>query len=66
VKLSMGRTVCEGKRLMLAEMRRMGQEWRKRFPGSAFFITGKDKGELTVPLGSYLPQDEVRSRLRRP
>ena len=55
----------EGKRLMLAEMRRMGRrEWRKRFPGPTFFITRKDKGELSVPLGSCLPQGEVRSELR--
>ena len=45
VKLSKGKTVYEGKRLSLAEMRRMGRkEWRKRFPGPTFFITGKDKG----------------------
>ncbi len=47
VKLSKGRTVYEGKRLTLSEMRRMGRmEWRKRFPGPTFFITGKDKGKL--------------------
>src|SRR5580658_3363828 len=47
VKLSKGRTAYEGKRLSLAEMRRMGRkEWRKRFPGPTFFITGKDKGKL--------------------
>ena len=47
VKLSKGKTVYEGKRLSLAEMRRMGRkEWRKRFPGPTFFITGKDKGKL--------------------
>jgi hypothetical protein len=62
VKLSKGR--YEGKRLMLAEMRRMGRtDWRKRFPGPTFF-TGKDKGELRVLLGSRLPQGEVRSELR--
>jgi len=48
VKLSRGRTVYEGKRLTLAEMRRMGRkEWRKRFPGPTVFITGKDKGKLS-------------------
>jgi len=48
VKLSKGRTVYEGKRLSLAEMRRMGRkEWRKRFPGPTFFITGKDKAKLS-------------------
>jgi superfamily II DNA or RNA helicase len=48
VKLSKGRTVYEGKRLTLPEMRRMGRkEWRKRFPGPTFFITGKDKGKLS-------------------
>jgi len=47
VKLSKGRTIYEGKRFTLAEMRRMGRkEWRTRFPGPAFFITGKDKGKL--------------------
>jgi len=47
VKLSKGRTIYEGKHLTLAEMRRMRRaEWRKRFPGPVFFITGKDKGKL--------------------
>ncbi|MGD0445354.1 MAG: helicase-related protein [Edaphobacter sp.] len=47
VKLSKGRTIYEGKRFTLAEMRRMGRrEWRTRFPGQTFFITGKDKGKL--------------------
>jgi hypothetical protein len=47
VKLNKGKTVYEGKRLSLAEMRRMGRkEWRKRFPAPTFFITGKDKGKL--------------------
>jgi len=47
VKLSKGRTIYEGKRLTLVEMRRMGRkEWRTRFPGPTFFITGKDKGKL--------------------
>ena len=47
VKLSKGKTVYEGKRLSLAEMRRMvRKEWRKRFAGPTFFITGKDKGKL--------------------
>jgi hypothetical protein len=31
VKSSMGRTVCESKRLMLAEMRRMGQSGANAF-----------------------------------
>jgi hypothetical protein len=48
--------VYEGKRLMLAEMRMGPKEWRKRFPGPTFFIMGKDKGELSAPLGSCLPQ----------
>ena len=48
VKLSGGRTVYEGKRLSLSEMRRMGRkEWRKRFVCPTFFITGKDKGKLS-------------------
>src|SRR5260370_32213525 len=47
VKLSKGKTVYEGKHLSLAEMRRMGRrEWRERFPGPVFFVTGKDKGKL--------------------
>src|SRR5208337_3255712 len=47
VKLSKGRTVYEGKRLTLSEMRRMGRkEWKRRFPGPTFFITGKDKAKL--------------------
>ena len=47
VKLSKGRTAYEGKRITLSEMRRMGRkEWRRRFPGPTFFITGKDKGKL--------------------
>jgi superfamily II DNA or RNA helicase len=47
VKLSKGRTAYEGKRLTLPEMRCMGRkEWRRRFPGPTFFITGKDKGKL--------------------
>ena len=48
VKLSKGRTVYEGKRLSLSEMRRTGRkEWRKRFECPTFFITGKDKGKLS-------------------
>src|SRR5580704_667809 len=48
VKLSKGKTVYEGKHLTLSEMRRMGRkEWRKRFTGPTFFITGKDKGKLS-------------------
>ena len=36
------------KRLSLAEMWHMARkERRKRFPGPAFFITGKDKGKLS-------------------
>jgi len=47
VKLSKGRTIYEGKRFTLAELRRMGRkEWRSRYPGPVFFITGKDKGKL--------------------
>jgi hypothetical protein len=48
VKLRNGRTVYEGKRLTLSDMRKMGRkEWNKRFPGPAFFITGKDKAKLS-------------------
>jgi hypothetical protein len=48
VKLSKGKTIYEGKRLTLAEMRRIGRkEWRKKFSGPTFFITGKDKGKLS-------------------
>lgn len=48
VKLSKGKTIYEGKRTSLAEMRRLGRkEWRKRFTGPTFFITGKDKGKLS-------------------
>ena len=48
VKLRNGRTVYEGKRLTLSDMRQVGRgEWRKRFPGPVFFITGKDKGKLS-------------------
>jgi hypothetical protein len=47
VKLRKGRIVYEGMRLSLADLRLMGRkEWRKRCPGPAFFITGKDKGKL--------------------
>jgi len=47
VKLSKGRTVYEGKRLTLSEMRRMGRkDWKRRLPGPTFFITGKDKAKL--------------------
>jgi hypothetical protein len=48
VKLNKGRSVYEGKRLSLAVMRGMGRkEWQRRFPGSTFFVTGKDKGKLS-------------------
>ena len=48
VKLSKGRTVYEGKRISLPEMRQIGRnEWRKRLPGPTFFISGKDKGKLS-------------------
>jgi hypothetical protein len=48
VKLKNGRTVYEGKRLTLSDMRRMGRrEWRKRFPWPTVFITGKDRGKLS-------------------
>jgi hypothetical protein len=48
VKLRNGRTVYEGKRLTLSDMRQMGRkEWRKRFPGPTFFIAGKDKAKLS-------------------
>lgn len=48
VKLNHGRTVYEGRRLSLADMRGMGRkEWQKRFPCPTFFITGKDKGKLS-------------------
>ncbi|MBS1805468.1 MAG: DEAD/DEAH box helicase [Acidobacteria bacterium] len=48
VKLNKGKTVYEGKRLSLADMRRMGRkEWQRRFSTPTFFITGKDKGKLS-------------------
>jgi hypothetical protein len=48
VKLRNGRTVYEGKRLTLSDMRKMGRkEWNNRFPGPAYFITGKDKAKLS-------------------
>jgi hypothetical protein len=48
VKLSKGRTIYEGKKLSLADMRRMGrEEWQNRFSCPTFFITGKDKGKLS-------------------
>lgn len=48
VRLSNGKVVYEGKRLALADMRRMDRiEWRERFPYPVFFITGKDKGKLS-------------------
>ncbi len=48
VKLNKGKTVYEGKRLSLADMRRMGRkEWQRRFPSPTFFIIGKDKGKLS-------------------
>ena len=48
VKLKNGKTVYEGKRLTLSDMRRMGRrEWRKRFPWPTVFITGKDRGKLS-------------------
>jgi len=47
VRLRKGRIVFEGMRLSLADLRRMSrEEWRKRCPAPAFFITGKDKGKL--------------------
>ena len=47
VKLGSGKIVHEGKRLGLAEMRRMGRNgWRRHFPVPTFFITGKDKAKL--------------------
>jgi hypothetical protein len=48
VKLSQGRTVYDGRRLTLSDMRHMGRkEWRRRYPGPTFFITGKDRGKLS-------------------
>jgi hypothetical protein len=48
VRLNKGKTAYEGKRLSLADMRRMGrQEWQKRFACPTFFIIGKDKGKLS-------------------
>jgi hypothetical protein len=47
VRLSKGKTIYEGKHFTLADLRHMGRkEWRKRFPGPTFFITGKDKAKL--------------------
>ena len=48
VRLNKGKTVYEGKRLSLAEMRHLGRKaWGNRFTGPTFFITGKDKGKLS-------------------
>jgi hypothetical protein len=48
VRLNKGKTIYYGNRLSLSEMRRWGRrEWRKRFSGPTFFITGKDKGKLS-------------------
>jgi hypothetical protein len=48
VKLRNGKIIYEGKKLSLAEMRRLGRrEWKKRFTAPTFFITGKDKGKLS-------------------
>ena len=48
VKLNRGKIIYEGKRLSLAEMRRLGRrEWKRRFSSPTFFITGKDKGKLS-------------------
>jgi hypothetical protein len=48
VKLNKGRTVYDGRRLTLSDMRHMGRkEWRRRYPGPTFFITGKDRGKLS-------------------
>ena len=47
VRLSKGKTVYEGKRMTLAEMRRLGRRgWKERFPGPTYFIIGKDRGKL--------------------
>ena len=48
VRLNNGRAVYEGKRLSLAEMRRLGRKgWQERFSCPSFFIVGKDKGKLS-------------------
>ena len=45
--ISKGKTVYEGKRLTLSELRRMGRkEWQRRYPGPTFFIAGKDRAKL--------------------
>lgn len=47
VKLSKGKTVYEGKRLTLAEMRRLGRRgWKEHFRSPTYFIIGKDRGKL--------------------
>ncbi|HEV2327107.1 MAG TPA: DEAD/DEAH box helicase [Terracidiphilus sp.] len=48
VKLNKGKIIYEGRRFGLAQMRLLGRdEWKKRFNGPTFFITGKDKGKLS-------------------
>ncbi|HEV2133181.1 MAG TPA: DEAD/DEAH box helicase [Terracidiphilus sp.] len=48
VKLHKGKIIYEGRRFSLAQMRLLGRdEWKKRFNGPTFFITGKDKGKLS-------------------
>jgi hypothetical protein len=62
VKLSNGKTVYEGKRLNLPDLRLMGsEEWRKRFPGPTFFITGTFAGRV-YPINSRDSQTVNRSR----
>ena len=47
VRLSKGKSVYEGKRFTLSELRQMGRkEWRRRYPGPTFFIAGKDRAKL--------------------
>jgi hypothetical protein len=66
VKLSKGKTVYEGKRLSLAEMRRMGRkEWRKRFPGPTFLYHGQGQRQAGLLLGARLSQGKVRSESGR-
>jgi hypothetical protein len=45
-------------------VRRMGpREWRKRFPGPTFFITGKDKGKIRVRIACVINPDSGSSIL---
>lgn len=48
IKLSKGKTIYEGKRLSLSEMRNIGHKaWRNQFTGPTFFISGKNRGKFS-------------------